>query len=289
MDGGNNLNIGINAGYFLKGSTDEKRMKYIFKTLADNGISYFDFMTNVEDTNYLDNAEKCRQIADETGTVIHQSHCPMGRYKRDKNYEDVLQTSLKSVEAAAILGTKFLVVHADENRYNNGLLYDGHKIMNQMYEYISKLVEKAAPHNIIICVENLFEDGRYPEMERSRFTSEIDELLGLIELFDKDNVGICWDFGHANVAFGDESINKFKLALPRIYCTHVHDNNGKDEHRLPFRGKVDWYSHIPLLVNSGYSGNLSFELVHGKIPDELLPDYIGYCKKLGSFLINIQR
>lgn len=283
------LNTGINAGYFLKGQVTDERMEYIFATLAENGIKYFDYLTNVESNDYIDKAVKCREMADKTGTFIHQSHCPMGRYKRDIRFEDVLPVSLRAVEAASILGAGYLVVHADENRYDENDKYDSERIMLQMYDYISRLVEKAAPKGLKICIENLFEDGRYPEMERSRFTSTIEELIGLVERFDKENVGICWDFGHARVAFGDDSTEKFGIALPRIYCTHVHDNNGRDEHRLPFRGKNDWFTQMPMLIESGYKGNLSFELVHGTIPDALIPDFVSYCKKLGDYLGNIQR
>lgn len=282
------MDIGINTAYFLKGATEEERIEFIFGTLAQNGIKHFDHMTSVEGDDYLDLAKKFRSAADKTETVFHQSHCPMCRYKRDMPYEDVLPVALRAVEAASILGSKFFVVHADESRFYEGDEYDAGKTANQMYEYISRIVEKAKPHGMTVCIENLFEDGRYPEMERSRFTSEIDELLGLTERFDREDVGICWDFGHARVAFGDEATDKFSLALPRIYCTHVHDNNGRDEHRLPFRGKNDWYAQMPMLINSGYSGILSFELVHGRIPDELMPDYISYCKKLGNFLAELK-
>lgn len=283
------MNTGINAGFFLKGDASFERTESIFGTLAENGIKEFDYLTSVESADFRDIAARIRYIADKTETVIHQSHCPMGRYKPFLSYEDVLSVSLKAAEAAAVLGAKYFVVHADENRYDGGYAYNKTKIMKQMYEYVSALLEKASPYGMKICIENLFEDGKYPEMERSRFTSEIDELLGLVSRFDKDDVGICWDFGHALVAFGDTATDKFRLALPWISCTHVHDNNGRDEHRLPFRGKNDWITQMALLNESGYSGNLSFELVHGKIPDVLIPDYVRYCKKLGDYLAGIKR
>jgi len=282
------MNVSLTAGYFLKGAVDSERNEFIFKTLADNGITNFDYLTSVDRPDYLEIAEVCRNAAEKTGTVIHQSHCPINRYKRDITFDDVLPRSLKAVEAAAILGTRYLVVHADENRYDTDKTFEPEKIMVQMYDYVSRIVEKAEPHNITVCIENLFEEGRYPDMERSRFTSTIEELLGLVEKFDKENVGICWDFGHARVAFGEESTEKLKLALPRIYCTHFHDNYKTDEHRLPFRGKNDWYAQMPLLKEYGYKGNVNFEIEHGTIPDELMPDFIRYCKKLGDYLIKIQ-
>lgn len=282
------MNISITAGFFLKDAVDSERMEYVFKTLADNGINNFDYLTNIDRPDYIDVAERCREALDKTGTVIHQSHCPFNRYRKDITYDDVLPRSLKSVEAAKILGTKYLVVHADENRYDEERVFNPDKIMIQMYDYVSRIVEKAAPNNIKVCIENLFEEGRFPDMERSRFTSKIEELLGLVEKFDEKDVGICWDFGHARVGFGAECVDMFKLALPRVCCTHVHDNNNKDEHQLPFAGKNDWHTLMPLLKKSGYNGNINFEIEHGKIPDELMADYIRYCRKVGDYLIKIQ-
>lgn len=282
------MNVSITAGYFLKGTVDSDRTEFIFRTLSENGIRHFDYLTDVKRPDYLEIAEKCRSIADKTGTEIHQSHCPFGRYKKNLTPEDILSTSLRAVEAASVLGARFLVVHADENRYETDSSFNSEKIMLQMYDYISRIVEKAAPEGLTVCIENLFEDGRFPGMERSRFTSKIEELLGLVERFDKENVGICWDFGHARVAFGEESTDMLKLALPRVYCTHVHDNFKVDEHRLPFRGKNDWYTQMPLLREYGYKGNINFEVEHGDIPDELKPDFIKYCRKLGDYLIKLQ-
>lgn len=281
-------NVSITAGYFLKGAVDSERTEFIFRVLAENGITNFDYITSVDRPDYIEIAKVSRESADKTGTVIHQSHCPICRYKKDFRYEDVLPRSLKAVEAAAILGSRYLVVHADENRYDVDKTFNPDKIMIQMYDYVSRILEKAKPHGITLCIENLFEEGKYPDMERSRFTSKIEELLGLVEKFDPEDVGICWDFGHAHVAFGEESTEKLKLALPRVYCTHVHDNYKTDEHRLPFRGKNDWYAQMPLLKEYGYQGNINFEVEHGTIPDELMPDFIRYCRKLGDYLIKIQ-
>ncbi len=288
VKGGCALNISITAGYFMKNSASSDRMELVFKTLAENGINNFDYLTNIDCDDYLDVARRCREIADKTGTVIHQSHCPFNRYRKDITYADVLPRSLRSVEAAAVLGARCLVVHADENRYDEDKTFNPDKIMVQMYDYISRITEKAEPYGIKVCIENLFEEGRYPDMERSRFTSDINELLGLVEKFDEKNVGICWDFGHARVGFGEKCMDMLKLALPRVCCTHVHDNNNKDEHQLPFAGKNDWKTLMPLLKESGYNGNINFEIEHGNIPDELMVDYIRYCKKVGDYLIKLQ-
>lgn len=284
------MKIGINPTYFCPDSATvgEDALFAMFGRIADKGINQFDFLSDVKRDDYLSHAVKCREAAEKAGAEIHQAHCPMGRYKRNITMDDVLPVSLRAVETAGILGAKYLVVHADENRYENCSEYNSEIILGEMYEYISRLVDKASGSGLVICIENLFEDGRFPGMERSRFTSTIEELMSLVEKFSPEEVGICWDFGHAMCAFGNETTERFMTALPRILCTHVHDNNGKaDQHALPFTGKNDWKTMINALRESGYSGNLSYEMQCGKIPEPLIDPYLEYCRKLGDYLLSI--
>jgi sugar phosphate isomerase/epimerase len=50
---------------------------------------------------------------------------------------------------------------------------------------------------------------------------------------------ICFDSGHAHL---DGGVNDaVELLGERIASTHLHDNAGtKDEHLLPFEGKIEW-------------------------------------------------
>ncbi len=283
------MQLSLNPAFFCSDSAENgyEPLFNTFSRLVKNGFSQFDFLPDVRRDDHIEHALKCREALDKAGAVAHQGHCPIWRYRKITEPDIILKTSLKAVEAAEITGCKYLVVHADEYRFEDGEEYDAGKILPAMYEYVSRIVDKANQKGIKICIENLFEEGRYPGMERSRFTSTVEELLSLVEKFDGE-VGVCWDFGHALCAFRENTNEAFMKALPYIRCTHVHDNNmSSDWHALPFSGKNDWKTLIGALKASGYDGNLSYELHCGKIPDDFLDEYLAYCFKLGNYLISL--
>ena len=73
-------------------------------------------------------------------------------------------------------------------------------------------------------------------------------------------MGICWDFGHANL-MGIDQREALRVMGKRLKATHVADNSGKlDDHILPFQGNVNWRSILPVLSEIGYEGDLTFEI-----------------------------
>ncbi len=93
------------------------------------------------------------------------------------------------------------------------------------------------------------------------YCATVEELADLVDTLHKtyDNVGICWDFGHANLVYSNQ-VPCLNYLASRIKVTHVHDNMGlEDEHRAPFLGNVKWDKIMPALAHCGYEGNFSFE------------------------------
>jgi sugar phosphate isomerase/epimerase len=89
-----------------------------------------------------------------------------------------------------------------------------------------------------------------------------DELDGL-------DVGICLDYGHANL-MGDLS-DAIETVGGHLWTTHVHDNDGrKDDHRVPFAGRIDWDAAIMETQKIGYDGVLMFEVENTGNPLEVL-------------------
>jgi len=99
-------------------------------------------------------------------------------------------------------------------------------------EGLQQLCDYAAEYDMTIGVENMVNMdailGRHAE-----------EILGMIESVDRENLGLTLDVGHANTngmvkAFLDK-------CLGRVVHVHLHDNNGKrDEHLPAGKGTVDW-------------------------------------------------
>jgi sugar phosphate isomerase/epimerase len=97
---------------------------------------------------------------------------------------------------------------------------------------IEHLKAFAHPLGVKCLLENLHNEVATPE-----------HLLEILKVGHFDNVGICFDIGHANLS--DEGIEgAFALLKSRIAQLHLHDNHGaalnKDEHLWPGSGTIDW-------------------------------------------------
>ena len=83
------------------------------------------------------------------------------------------------------------------------------------------------------------------------------------------DVGICFDFGHANLD-GDVS-EALELGSGHIITTHVHDNRGRADDRLvPYAGRIQWDEAMMEVQKIGYDGALIFEYAPGGDPVEIL-------------------
>jgi sugar phosphate isomerase/epimerase len=96
--------------------------------------------------------------------------------------------------------------------------------------------------------------------------STAEQLVRLIEEeLELPDVGVCFDFGHAQLA-GDP-IDAIETLSGHVLTTHVHDNRGRtDDHLLPFEGKIQWEAGLMALQKIGYEGVLTFELAAAAEP-----------------------
>ena len=89
-----------------------------------------------------------------------------------------------------------------------------------------------------------------------------DELEGV-------DIGICLDYGHANL-MGDLS-DAIETVSGHLWTTHIHDNDGrKDDHRVPFAGRIGWDTAMMETQKIGYDGVLMFEVADTGDPMEVL-------------------
>ena len=91
-----------------------------------------------------------------------------------------------------------------------------------------------------------------------------------------DNVGICLDSGHYHAHFHDEL--DFHLFKDKIFCVHLHDNDGSDDqHLIPFDGTLDWDHLMAQLTECHYTGPITMELVYRN--DYLNMDVVEFFQK----------
>jgi len=85
----------------------------------------------------------------------------------------------------------------------------------------------------------------------------------LCRLIEEDldglDVGICLDYGHANL--GGDVAEAIETISGHLLTTHVHDNGGKrDDHLVPYAGRIDWDMAMMSTQKVGYDGVLMFEV-----------------------------
>lgn len=91
--------------------------------------------------------------------------------------------------------------------------------------------------------------------------SSPERLVEFIHYSRFDDLGICFDTGHAHLTCGVQEA--FEVLKDRIASTHVHDNRGdKDAHLLPYEGGIDWTRTIADFRTRDGRFPLIFELRH---------------------------
>ena len=86
-----------------------------------------------------------------------------------------------------------------------------------------------------------------------------DRLVEMIKSAHFDDVGVCFDFGHAHMM---SSVSEgFEILRNHICSTHVHDNaKDKDTHLWPGEGTIDWKQAMELLRSAPQTPPLLLEL-----------------------------
>jgi len=86
-----------------------------------------------------------------------------------------------------------------------------------------------------------------------------DRLVELIRGAHFDDVGVCFDFGHAHI-MGSVS-ESFEILRQHICSTHVHDNaKDKDSHLWPGQGTINWKEAMELMRSAPQTPPLLLEL-----------------------------
>ena len=117
--------------------------------------------------------------------------------------------------------------------------------LNENVTFLTPIRELAGKLGITLCIENMTGKPYATHPSEAVFGSTAADILELSERLD---AMVCWDFGHANITGLCQSVELEKLR-GRVRCLHIHDNDGvQDNHRIPFEcpastplgGCVDW-------------------------------------------------
>lgn len=188
----------------------------------------------------------------------------------------------RAIDAARALGVSYAVLHPNTTSVPMEK-FDISAERESVLSHLSPFAEHAARVGLNIVVENTrLVHGLRPT---HRYCQTPEELC---DIADALGIGICWDFGHANLA-GLKQSRALEYVGRRLKVLHVNDNSGHDdEHIIPFCGNVDWKDAMHGLSLAGFNGLFNYELSHGRIPNELREDYSLYslatAKKLLTYI-----
>jgi sugar phosphate isomerase/epimerase len=105
----------------------------------------------------------------------------------------------------------------------------------------------AKPLGVRILIENIPNELSTPE-----------RLVEFIQTSHFDDVGVCFDFGHAHMM--TDVPQAFETVKAYIHSTHVHDNDkDRDAHLWPGAGTIDWKQAMELLRSAPQTPPLLLE------------------------------
>ena len=217
----------------------------------------------------LHSAEFRRMLTREMGKlhlVLDGSHAPFSQaglnMAESPEKEVVIRDRLDMIRLCGDLGVKVLVNHLSCREEFYDLEATVPELRRRAISALEKLLQQAERSGVTIALENIF----FPSDGSA-------ELLAITGYFDSPFLGVCYDFGHANLiadrpgAAADRWPEKLRRVwngrpviwerdmlarlLPQVVCLHMHDNDGSyDQHRLPGRGNVDWAKLLPQAVSA---------------------------------------
>ena len=249
------------------------------------GYDAADFSTTLLDLSsdaWKPAAEQALADAQEIGMPLAVGHLPFvkgGGSQPDAFWEEFRRKMLHAIEASAILRVEYAVLHT-----NTGTLvmkdYRAAEQLEWVLRHIEPFAEYAAKLGVKLVVENM------PVVPGARVTHRFSQSAEEIcQVADTFGMGICWDFGHANVS-GIRQSEALAYIGSRLKMVHVHDNCAMaDEHNMPFTGNVDWQDAMHGLALVNFDGVFDLELSPARFPAPLRKSHARLALETAQYLM----
>lgn len=266
-------------------------MEFCIRECAKGGYTVLDInfceamnpWSRMRDDDWESYVAELSKLGRECNVEFRQSHLPYYDIFRREEKDPVMEKLIeRSIIASAMLGVRWAVTHP-------GTVYkDPAASRDRNLDYYAIHLETARKNGIGICLENDF--GTLPEYpDQLLYCADIRELTALADAFsDPVHLGICYDFGHANLCSHPDHYQNLLAIGSRLKALHVQDNHGAtDEHLLPFHGNIDWKRCMEGLAHVGYKGELTYEVQEfGRfLPNDRKHLVVDYSRKIGDILL----
>ncbi len=195
-----------------------------------------------------------------------QIHAPSSPQHDVANFEEAARKAAikkhkKSLKQAATLGVTYYVIHPGgliygkwDEKQKIGRMPHGSRFLDRIRKLNIASLTELAHFAEKLGVKVALENGSDLDISSS-------EVLWMVRRIDLENLGICFDTGHANI-FAKTPPAKALLEIGRwVWALHLNDNSGKsDSHLAPGRGNIEWADILKTIELISYKGSLNLEL-----------------------------
>jgi sugar phosphate isomerase/epimerase len=248
---------GISTQVFVK----ERLHPGLLDGLVRGGAQTIEIFAARQHLDYANRKQHVREIADwfrTSGVPLHSVHSPiyadyeMGRTgatpvnvaSTDRATRvEAMDEVKRALEIAEQIPFRFLIQHIglpneafDEKKFEAALTSVEH------------LRAFAKPLGVRILLENIPNELTTP-----------DKLVEFIQISHFEDVGVCFDVGHAHIV--SDIPQAFEILKSHIRSTHIHDNKrDKDSHLWPGKGNINWKETMELLRSAPHTPPLVLEI-----------------------------
>lgn len=229
--------------------------------LVRGGAQSIEIFAARQHLDYANRKQHVREIADwfrTSGVPLNSVHAPMfadyewGRTgsppvnvtSTDRAHRiEAMDEIKRALEIAEQIPFRFLIQHMGLGNES----FDDRKFEAAMTS-IEHLRAFAKPLGVRLLLENIPNELSTPE-----------KLVEFIQATHFDDVGVCFDVGHAHL-MGDVA-QAFETLKGYIHSTHIHDNQkDRDSHLWPGDGSIDWKQAMELLRSCPHKPPLLLEI-----------------------------
>ena len=235
---------------------------------------------------WKEHALRLKEVAAQWDIGFSQAHAPFPSSRGEEVYDrEIRERILRSVEAAALMGVRNIVVHPKQE-----LEYAGNeeKLWEENLEFYRSLIPYCEEYGIRICAENMWQRDKKRGYIVDSVCARPDEFCRLLDELDSPWIAGCLDVGHCALVGREPQDVIRAMGAKRLQALHVHDVNYiQDCHTMPFMEDLDWEAITGALAEIGYEGDFTLEADEflRRLPPELMPEAGCLMAKTGHYLI----